>query len=222
MSAEVQLTSQATVFVVDDDDGVRRSLSRLVRAAGWNVETFSSAHDFLQREPHAGPGCLILDVQMAGMTGLQLRDALPSHRVLQPVIFLTAHGDVPTGVDAIKKGAVDFLLKPVDAGALLRAIGQAVDRHVAEQAGQKRREQIEARLSRLTPREREVLARVIAGRLNKQIADALGISLKTVKVHRARVMEKMEVDSVAALVHLCEAAGISVPAASTARPSRPQ
>jgi len=196
--------SEATVFVIDDERSVRHALSRLLRSAGHRVETFASAEEFLKREPHAGVGCLVLDVRMPGMTGPELFDRMSEKGLSMPVVFLTGHGDVPTSVRAMKKGAVDFLLKPADDEALLQAIHRAVGRHASEQAQERARQGIQACLRRLSPREREVMECVIRGRLNKQIAADLGISEKTVKVHRGRVMAKMQVGSVAELVRLCE------------------
>jgi len=198
----------ATIFVVDDDASLRKSLVWLLRSAGWHAEAFASAEEFLARPPFSGTGCLILDVRMPNLTGPDLRDRLAASHSMLPIIFLTGHGDVPTGVDAMKKGAVDFLLKPVDDEVLLQAIQRAVDRHRTVQAHARELENIRERVARLSDREREVMEHVIAGCLNKQIADALGIAEKTVKIHRGHVMQKMEVHSVAGLVHLCESAGI--------------
>jgi len=200
-----------TVFVVDDDAGLCRSLARLIRSAGWNVETFTSAHDFLDRQAHGGTGCVLMDVQMPGMTGPELHRRMTDRGISLPVVFLSGHGDLPMGVQAMKRGAVDFLSKPVDDETLLQTLRQGIERHAIAQADRRRRQEIELRLARLSPREREVLKLVIGGHLNKQVADKMGISIKTVKVHRARVMEKMEVDSLAALVHLCENAGVEFP-----------
>jgi FixJ family two-component response regulator len=207
--------SPASVFVIDDDPSVRRALARLFRAAGWNIETYSSAREFVERLPPPGTGCIVLDVSMPGMTGPELHDLLADGGFTFPVVFLTAHGDVPTGVNAMKKGAVDFLLKPVDDVVLLKTVGDAISRHAAARVRQRECGEILARLSSLSVREREVMDHVIRGRLNKQIAADMGISLKTVKVHRGRAMAKMQVRSVAELVHACEFAGIRplVPAA---------
>jgi FixJ family two-component response regulator len=202
------MKTDATIFVVDDDASLRKSLLWLLRSAGWHAEAFASAEEFLARPPFSGTGCLILDVRMPNVTGPDLRDRLAASHSMLPIIFLTGHGDVPTGVDAIKKGAVDFLLKPVDDEVLLQAIQRAVDRHRAAQAHARELRNIRERVARLSDREREVMQHVIAGCLNKQIADALGIAEKTVKIHRGHVMQKMEVNSVAGLVHLCESAGI--------------
>jgi RNA polymerase sigma factor (sigma-70 family) len=203
------MKAEATVFVVDDDASVRKGLSRLLKSAGWNTETYATANDFLARPTFPGIGCLLLDVRLPGMKGPELRDQMNARRISLPVIFLTGHGDVPTSVEAMKKGAVDFLLKPVDDRVLLQAIETAVERHRAGRAQAKTLETIHEHLARLSDREREVMEYVIAGCLNKEIADELGISEKTVKVHRGRVMHKMEVNSVAELVHRCETAGIS-------------
>jgi RNA polymerase sigma factor (sigma-70 family) len=196
--------SGATVFVVDDDAAVRRGLARLIRSAGLSVETFSSAREFLENSPASRTGCVVLDVRMPGMTGPELFEQMAEKGLSLPVVFLTGHGDVPTSVRAMKKGAVDFLLKPVDDEAPLQAIRQAVERCASEQEREQERQGIQARLRRLSPREREVMEHVIRGLLNKQIAADLGISEKTVKVHHGRVMAKMEVGSVAELVRLCD------------------
>jgi FixJ family two-component response regulator len=197
------------VLIVDDDVGVQRSLSRLIRAAGWTAEAFSSAREFMESLPSFGAACVLLDIRMPGLTGPQLHAWMADKGISLPVVFLTGHGDVPTSVQAMKRGAVDFLLKPVDDQVLLETIRQAFTLHAAEKSREDQQQEIKERHSRLTAREREVMGQVIVGRLNKQIAADLGISLKTVKVHRARAMEKMEVRSVAALVHVCETAGIA-------------
>ena len=199
-------TGLATVFVVDDDDSLRRSLVRLLRSAGFNAEAFGSADEFLARLPFPGAGCILLDVQMPGVSGPDLHAELLARGVILPVVFLTAHGDLPTGIQAMKKGAVDFLQKPVDDELLVQTLRTAVARHALLQSKGLQVEEIGARLEALSKRECEVLKQVVDGRLNKQIADDLGISIKTVKVHRAHVMEKMGVRSLAELVHLCELA----------------
>jgi FixJ family two-component response regulator len=200
--------TDATILVVDDDASMRKSLLWLLRSAGWHAEAFASAEELLAQPPFSGTGCLILDVRMPNTTGPQLRDRLAAGNSSLPVIFLTGHGDVSTGVDAMKKGAVDFLLKPVDDEVLLQAVELAVERHCAAQARARELQAIRECVARLSAREREVMEYVIAGCLNKQIADALGIAEKTTKIHRGRVMQKMEVNSVAELVHLCQTAGI--------------
>lgn len=197
------------VSVVDDDESVRKSLSRLIRAGGWNAQTFSSAREFMDCMPSPGAACVVLDIQMPGLTGPQLHEWMAGKGISLPVIFLTGHADVATSVQAMKRGAVDFLMKPADDEVLLETIRHAIARHATEESREKNQEEIKERHACLTGREREVMGHVIGGRLNKQIAADLGISLKTVKVHRARAMEKMGVRSVAALVHACNAAGIA-------------
>lgn len=202
-----------TIFVIDDDEDVRTSLSRLLRAAGWQVETFASADQFLERPAYPGTGCVLLDVDMPGMTGPCLHQTMLARGIDLPVIFLTGKGDVPTTVQAMKRGAVDFLLKPVENDALFAAIDVALRRHACDQAHRREQLGIATRLVRLSAREREVMELVVLGRLNKQIAAELGIAEKTVKIHRGRVMEKMEVRSVAALVHLLDRADARAAAA---------
>ena len=207
----------ATVFIVDDDDSLRRALSRVLRTQGWNVESFASAEQFLTRLPFRGVGCVLLDVNMPGLSGPDLHQRLLAEGCTLPVIFLTAHGDLPTGIGAMKRGAVDFLSKPADDETLIRTVTDALQGHAERGAHDRELAATEDRLARLSPREREVMELVVAGLLNKQIADRMQISIKTVKVHRSRVMEKMEVRSVAALVHLCELAGIAPPAQAQRR-----
>ena len=199
-------TEQPTVFVIDDDASMRRSLKRLLRLSGYAVEEFASAVDFLQREKPSGTGCVILDVRMPRMTGTALFDRMTEFGYSLPVIFLTGHADVPTSVHAMKDGAVDFLLKPVDAEQLLPAIQDAIRRHSQRQAHEKSSAAIHERLATLSRREREVMDHVVRGDPNKRIAADLGISEKTVKVHRHRVMEKMQAGSLAELVRLADAA----------------
>lgn len=196
------------MFVVDDDPSARRGLSRLVRAAGIAVETFPSAAAFQARERHGGPGCIVLDVQMPGVSGPQLQQELQVATDTMPIVFLSGHGDVPTTAQAMKRGAVDFLTKPVDRKELLGAVQAALRK--SEQALQTHSElaAIRARLSTLTPREREVMTHVIAGLPNKQIAFELAIAEETVKIHRGRMMAKMAVGSVAELVRLAAKAGV--------------
>ncbi|MDP3584777.1 MAG: response regulator [Thiobacillus sp.] len=197
-----------TVYVVDDDASVRRSLTRLLRSAGWNAEAFASAGDLLEQAPLTGPGCVVLDVNMPGMTGLELQDRMAGAGITLPVVFLTGKADIPMSVRAMKHGAVDFLVKPVEQEALFQALELAIRRQAAEADGRRQRDSILARLTLLSDREREVLERVIQGRLNKQIAYDLGIVEKTVKAHRGRIMEKMEAHTIAELVHLCDMVGI--------------
>lgn len=199
---------EAIIYVVDDEPSVRKSLNRLLRAAGYRVEAFASAREFLQRPADDGAACLVLDVQMPDLNGLELQQALAETDRLLPIVFITGYGDIPTSVRAMKAGAADFLSKPFDEKDLLDAIARALEK-VGQESGERAAAR-EARqlLSTLTPREHEVLLHVLAGELNKQIAAALGASEKTIKVHRGRVMHKLRVKSVADLVRLCEKGGI--------------
>jgi FixJ family two-component response regulator len=194
----------ATVFVVDDYAPVRRSISRLLRAAGFAVVAFASAEEFLAQYDPGVWGCLVLDVAMQNLNGLELQSILANTGSLLPIIFLTGEGDIPKSVRAMKGGASDFLTKPVDEEDLLAAVRTAIEKHRALRREQAELSEIRARLSTLTPREREVLDYVVAGKLNKQIAGDIGTVEQTVKVHRARVMQKMRVRSVAELVRLTE------------------
>ena len=205
------MKGMATIFIVDDDESLRCGLARTLRAEGWSVEVFASAREFLQRPAYTGIGCMVLDVCLPELTGPELHIEMLARGMTLPVVFLTGHGDVPTSVSAMKRGAVDFLTKPVDAATLLYSVAEAVERHSAERRDRQRRQATDDRLARLSPREREVMTQVIAGSLNKQIAQSLGITHKTVKVHRAHVMQKLGVNSVAALVQLCGPARQSSP-----------
>lgn len=200
-------SSRPVLLVVDDDESVRRSLARLLTAAGYNVETFPSAAELLAREPLTGPGCLILDVRLPGLSGLDLHAWLRSRGLEKATVFVSGHGDVPTSVRAMKDGAVDFLTKPVNDVQLLEAIERALERDRWQREDHAELNELRRRVAALTPREREVCAVVVTGRLNKQIAAMLGMSVKTVKVHRARVMAKMQVDSVAELVRIVDRLG---------------
>jgi FixJ family two-component response regulator len=202
---------KATVFVIDDDPSVRKSLSRLLRSVGHAVETFSSAEEFLAREHFGGIGCMILDVQMPGLSGIDLQAELSKAETSMPIVFITGHGDIPMSVEAMRKGAVHFLSKPFDDNDLLRAMREAIERDRKAKAEQVEIHDIRNRLSLLTPREYEILRYVITGMLNKQITFTLNIAEKTVKIHRGRVMEKLRVDSVAELVRLAGKAGIEPP-----------
>jgi FixJ family two-component response regulator len=199
----------ATVYVVDDDPAVLKSLSRLLRSAGLNVATFGSPQEFLARHDASLAGCLVLDVAMPGLNGLELQEALAARGSVIPIVFLTGRGDIPTSVQAMKRGALDFLTKPVNDKELLRAIRAAIALNLTARSSRADLEDIRARLARLTPRERQVFEYVISGRLNKQTAADLGTAENTIKVHRARVMEKMKVQSVAELVRLADRAGIA-------------
>lgn len=193
-----------TVFVVDDESTVRRALERLLRAEGYAVATFASGTEFLSARPSVRPACLILDMAMPDGSGLDLQQSLLEHRVTLPVIFLTGRADIPMCSQAMKRGAADFLTKPVDHDDLLAAVRRAMLADTEAEAGRSAREKILARIASLTPREREVLDLVTTGLLNKQVAAQLGTTEKTIKVHRARVMEKMQVQSLAELVRLVE------------------
>jgi FixJ family two-component response regulator len=199
-----------TVFIVDDAPEVRTSLSRLLSLGGYRVLAFESAESFLRAHDAGTPGCLLLDVFMDGLSGPDLQHALASSGLVRPIVFLTGQGDIQTSVHAMKDGAVDFLTKPVDDVRLFAAVEEALRRDAEQRLKQSILNTIQQRLRGLTPRERQVLAQVIRGRLNKQIAAELGTGEKTVKVHRARVMSKMMVRSVAELVQLCAQVGVSI------------
>ena len=195
------------VSVVDDDLDVLKSLARVLRSAGLEVATFSSPTEFLEQHVPRSAGCLVLDVAMPGLNGLELQAALKAKGSKIPVIFLTGRGDIPMSVQAMKGGASDFLTKPVHDGDLLKAVHTALEKDRIERQSRAEMDDIQERLATLTPREREVLNHVLTGQLNKQIALDLGTVEQTIKVHRARVMEKMKVNSVAELVRLTERLG---------------
>jgi FixJ family two-component response regulator len=197
-----------TVFVIDDDASVRKSLSRLLRSLGFEVETFASAELFLERDPYDGVGCIILDIRMPGLDGIGLQDQLSKADYSMPIIFITGHGDIPMSVRAMKKGAVDFLPKPFDDGELLQAVRRAIEKDIQAKAEREEVNRIQNQMQQLTPREIEILRYVISGRLNKQIGFKLGIAEKTVKIHRGHIIEKLHVSSVADLIRLAEKAGI--------------
>jgi RNA polymerase sigma factor (sigma-70 family) len=198
-----------TVFIVDDHAGVLKALSRLLRANGHDVRSYTSPQAFLANHDATVPGCAVLDVSMPGLDGLEVQRALTAGGAHRPIIFITGKGDVPTSVRAMKAGAVDFLTKPVGDTDLLEAIARAEEQDTRSRQIHAELALIQAKLATLTPREREVLRHVVAGRLNKQIAGDLGTVEKTIKVHRSRVMEKLAVRTVADLVRLAEKAGIS-------------
>ena len=197
------------VFVVDDDRSVRTSLATLLESDGYTVESFVSAADYLAKAPHLGPACLVLDVRLPGLDGLALQPQLAERGRMEQIVFITGHGDIPMGIQAMKRGAVDFLPKPFDDGALLNAVGQALTRSAENWRKRDEVAQVHARIATLTPREFEVFRLVLAGLLNKQIAAELGAALRTVKTHRGRVMHKMGVDSVAELARLAQKAGVT-------------
>lgn len=196
------------VFVVDDDRNILKAFSRLLGTAGYAVRTFDSPKEFLAHHDPAVPGCALFDVGMSEIDGLSLQEHMVSEGNTRPIIFVTGCDNVEAGVRAMKAGAVDYLTKPVQDEALLAAVGTAIETDLKAACARREIAELHARHNQLTPREREVMSSVIRGRLNKQIANDLGIVEKTVKVHRARVMEKMQVRSVAALVHAAERMGV--------------
>jgi FixJ family two-component response regulator len=195
---------------VDDDAAVRKALARLLASAGYRAEAFASAEELLARTAF-DVGCIVLDVQMPGLNGLELQQALATRDRHLPIVFITGHGDIPMSVRAMKAGAVDFLPKPFDDDELLKAVALALNKSQAEQIEQIEIAEIRRRLSTLTPREREVFCHVVAGQLNKQAAGDLGVVEKTIKIHRARVMEKMGAGSLAELVMMAARIGIRTP-----------
>jgi FixJ family two-component response regulator len=198
-----------TVFMVEDTRDVRVALSRMLSAAGYEVRSFESAEHYLSDQAAGAPGCLLLDVCLPGLSGTELQHQLIDSKCVRPIVFMTGLGDIQTSVRAMKEGAIDFLTKPIDKERLFAAIDQAFRRDRAERGELAARRAIEKLLESLTARERQVLERVISGRLNKQIAADLAIGEKTVKVHRGRVMSKMAVRSVAELVRRCARVGVA-------------
>lgn len=204
------MSKRATVFVVDDDQAMRNSLKWLIESVSLQVETFDSANAFIQSYYPGRSGCLLLDVRMPGMSGLELQEYLKVNQISIPVIIITGHGDVPMAVRAMKAGAVDFIEKPFNDELLLESIRHAMALDAKQRNSQSQRAEIATRLARLTPREHEVMVKVTNGKANKDIATSLGVSSKTVEAHRARVMEKMEAESLAELVRMAIIANLTL------------
>jgi FixJ family two-component response regulator len=202
------------VFVIDDDESVRRGLKRLLRSAEYESEVFKSASDFLARPPHTGPACVIVDVQMPGINGIDFQQALIQLHREEQLVFITGHGNIPMCAQVMKAGAVDFLPKPFKSKELLKCIEDALDRSVQQRRRAAERNEARRLLDLLTPREFEVMQLVITGMLNKQVGGDLGVAEKTVKVHRGRLMQKLGVTSVAELVQLVQKAEVRTSAKS--------
>ncbi|MCP5446347.1 MAG: response regulator transcription factor [Chromatiaceae bacterium] len=202
------MSNQPNVFVVDDDQAMRNSLKWLIESVGMKVETYSTADEFIRNYYPGRAGCLLLDVRMPGMSGLELQEHFLKHQINIPIIIITGHGDVPMAVRAMKSGAVDFIEKPFNDEMLLESIRNALNKDIEQRATQAERAEIATRLANLTPREHEVMEMVTAGKSNKDIAQSLGVSAKTVEAHRSRVMEKMQADSLADLVKMAVTANI--------------
>jgi FixJ family two-component response regulator len=203
------ISRNSLVFAIDDDASVRKGLARLLRSAGYKSEIFKSASDFLARPPYSGPSCVIVDVQMPGINGMDLQETLIQRRREEQLVFITGHGDVPMCAQAMKAGAVDFLRKPFRTDQLLQCVQRALIRSAEQRQHSTERNEARRVLDLLTPREFEVMQLVITGMLNKQVAGELGTAEKTVKVHRGRVMEKLGVTSVAELVRLVQRARLA-------------
>ena len=202
------VSAPPTVHVVDDDDATARAMARLLETAGFLVKTYPSANNFLQAFAPGHPGCIILDVRMPGVSGLELQTAIAGRDDKLPIIFLTGHAEVPDSVRAIQRGAIDFLTKPVDAPVLLDAVSRALTRDAADRQQREHYRERRALYDRLTAREREVFAHLISGQLNKQVAADLHISERTIKLHRASIFQKLEVDSIAGLTRFAVDLGI--------------
>ena len=209
MTSAIPAPKSPIVFVVDDDVSVRESLELLIKFAGWQPETFASAEDFLARPRTLTPSCLVLDVSLPDLNGLELQKLIAGDRIDMPIIFITGHGDVPMTVQAMKAGAIEFLMKPFDDEVLLSAIRNAINRSAAVLDDQADLKALRESYESLTPREQEIMRLVVAGMLNKQIGLKLGISEITVKAHRGKVMQKMKADSLAGLVKIAVRLGLA-------------
>jgi FixJ family two-component response regulator len=198
------ISNDAIVYIVEDDASFRKSMERLIRVAGYEVEAFGTANEFLTSADIRYPGCLLLDVQLPDTDGLTLQQTLNEKCSILPIVFMTGHGNIPMGIKAIKSGAVDFLVKPFKPDELLTAVREALERSANDAAEALEKDSVNALIKTLTPREKEVLRYVIAGKLNKQTAFELGTCEKTIKVHRSRIMKKTKVSSVAELVRLAQ------------------
>jgi FixJ family two-component response regulator len=205
------IPSNSLVFLIDDDASVRKGVSRLLRSAGYNSEAFGSASDFLTREQHPGPACIVVDVRMPGLNGMDLQNVLIQRRREEQLVFITGHGSIGMCAQAMKAGAVDFLPKPFRATELLECVERALARAAQQRWCAIEKAAARCLLDLLTPREFEVMQLVVTGKLNKQIAAELGTAEKTIKVHRGRVMKKLGIASVAELVRLVETAQIAAP-----------
>jgi len=210
------------VFVVDDDVSVRESLESLIRWGGWKPETFSSALDFLSRPRGETPSCLLLDVELPDLNGLDLQERIAADRTEMPIIFITGHGDIPMSVRAMKAGAAEFLTKPFERDVLLNAIRCAIERSRVALVQAAELKMLQERFASLTPREREVLVWVVSGLLNKQVGAELGMTEATVKAHRGQVIRKMKADSLADLVRIAARLDLPLPLRSSGLPARPQ
>lgn len=206
------MNSTPMIFVIDDDASMRKSLSRLLDAAQYETELFASASEFLSRSPHAGPCCIIVDVQMPGLSGIDFQKALIDHSREEQLIFVTGHGDIPMCAEAMKAGAVDFLAKPFKRDELLKCVERALIRSAQQRRRATEKNQARALLERLTPREYEVMQLVATGMLNKQVGAELGTAEKTIKTHRAHVMQKLGITSVAELMVVLQKAEVTPPA----------
>jgi FixJ family two-component response regulator len=198
----------AVIAIVDDDPSVREGLESLIQSEGWRVETFASAQEFLARPRAEAPSCLILDLQLPGLSGLDLQKRMAEVELEIPIVFLTGHGNIPASVQAMKAGAVEFLTKPFDEQDILRAVEEALERDQRTRQRHAKMRELQGRYESLTAREREVMQQVVSGRLNKQVAAELEITEFTVKVHRGQVMRKMRADSLADLVRMADKLGI--------------